>query len=446
MTAILIILSGILCAHAQAPVTATNQSTTLEAAPPPVSPAPEVSDSDPISVQQRLEKLENTMAQLRVDNTISTHSTATKFTAAMPKQTFTGLGPAASKIYYQSAATNWGLSSEFLSFSERHGIDSTGAPNVNRLNVTSLSPTLSARLHRRVLFNSQILFENGGSEASNTVTLQKGQVVLLMAYADWLSGDRQEMGVRIGHQLVPVGWVNTLNEPVTYHGVLKPEMERELIPSTWHENGVTLWINRARAEIQAGVFNSLNAGGFKGETFLAGGRSHGQTAPAEDLMSVVRIHTKFRHVLFGGSIIAGQSAQRSTSYSHGTFNIAEIHTLLRYSGVELFGQMAQGQLDDAAAISVVNSTVVGAKAKGYSLQLAACLWKGQQQAWGFIRRSDYDLHDQVPDAMVRDNALHKTTTTVGLSFFPLPNWVVKADYRRPGRRGDCPARDRLRLF
>ncbi len=445
MIAFLIIFSGIFGAHGQTPV----PNDVPSAAPPaeiskiiveddddnhvtPMGPTPTIMVQDVShrvpSVEQRLERLENTVSQLRLNNTVTSPSSETKFAAASVKQTFTGLGPSASKIYHQPAATIWGLSSEFMSFSERHGRDSTGAHNTNRLNVTSLSPTLAARLHRRVLFNSQILFENGGSEASNTVTLQKGQVVVLAAYADWLADDRQEMGIRFGHQLVPVGWVNTLNEPVTYHGVLKPELERELIPSTWHENGISLWVNRARAEIQAGVFNSLNASGYKGETFLAGGRSHGQNAPAEDLMSVVRIHTKGKYVLFGGSIVAGQSAQRADSYMHGTFNIAELHSLIRFRGFELFGQMAQGQLDDADSISVVNGTVVGSKAKGYSVQLATCLWKSQQRVWSFIRHSDYDLHDHVPDAMARDNSLHKTTTTVGMSFYPLPNWVVKADY------------------
>jgi len=398
----------------------------------PMGPTPSIMINDVShrvpTVEQRLEKLELTLSQLRLNNTVETNTTQTKFMAAMPKQTFTGLGPAASKIYYQPAATNWGLSSEFMSFSDRRGLDSTGAKNTNRLNVTSVSPTLAARLHRRVLFNSQLLIENGGSEASNTVTLQKGQVIVLQAYADWLADDRQEMGIRVGHQLVPVGWVNTLNEPVTYHGVLKPELERELIPSTWHENGVTLWVNRARAEIQAGVFNSLNAAGYKGETFLAGGRSHGQTAPAEDLMSVVRIHAKSDNVLFGGSIVAGQSAQRADAYMHGTFHIAEFHALARFRGLELFGQVAEGELKDSDSISVINGTVVGSKAKGYSLQLSTSLWKSRQRVWLFARYSDYDLHDRVPDGLARDNSLHKTTTTLGMSFFPLPNWVVKADF------------------
>lgn len=380
------------------------------------------------SVEQRLEKLENTISQLRINNTVETPTLETKFTPARPKQTFTGLGPAASKIYYQPAATTWGMSSEFMSFAVRHGRDAYGARNTDRLNVTSLSPSLAARLHPRVLFNSQLLIENGGSETSNTVTLQKGQVVVLQAYAEWLGDDRNELGVRIGHQLIPMGWVNTLNEPITYHGVLKPELERELVPSTWHENGVSLWVNRARADIQVGVFNSLDASGFKGETFLAGGRSHGQNAKAEDFMYVVRLNAKAENLLVGASLGAGQSAQGGDSYMHGTFNLGEVHALLRFRGFELFGQAAQGQLQDADSISVVNGTVMGSKAKGYSVQLATSLWKSKQPVWVFGRHSKYNLHDQVPSGMAQDPGLEKTANTFGVSYFPLANWVVKADY------------------
>ena len=87
------------------------------------------------------------------------------------------------------------MTTDFLSFSDRRGIDAvTGKPNIDRLSVSSLSPSLSAQLHPRVIFNSQFLFENGGAEASNTVTLQKGQAVVLQAYADWFENEKQNYG------------------------------------------------------------------------------------------------------------------------------------------------------------------------------------------------------------------------------------------------------------
>lgn len=348
-----------------------------------------------------------------------------------PEETFTGLGPSASKIYFtRDLNVVWGVTADFLSFVDRRGLDSTGNREVDRANVASLSPSLAARLHQRVLFNSQLLVENGGSESSNTVTLQKGQAVVLQAYVDWLGNENQEFGLRIGHQLIPIGTVNTSQESLTYFGVLKPELEREIIPSTWHENGVAFWFKRPTAEFQIGVFNSLNAQGFRGSSFLAGGRSNGQNAPADDWMGTFQFQLKGPIAEFGGSLAAGQSAQRVAAYRHGTFAVGEMHIRLKPTRrAELFLQLAQGQLVDADAISVMNSTVLGERARGASGHLALELWRDRQQSvWFYARHSKYDLHDRVPGGLARDNTLNKTQTTLGLSYYPIANWIMSADY------------------
>lgn len=352
--------------------------------------------------------------------------------AAKANETITDLGPAASKLYFLPNTNGpiFGMQAEFLSFGDRRGLDSSGAKNPDRLNVATVAPVLGLRLHKRVLFNAQILFENGGAESSNTVTLQKGQAVVLQAYADWLENEKQEFGVRIGHQLIPIGTVNTSQEAATFFGVLRPELERELIPSTWHENGLSVWARRPSADLQLGLFNSLNAQGMRGETFLAGGRSNGQNAPAQDYMATARIKIKLPVATLGGSIAVGQSAQSNIAYRHGTFGVGEAHAKLNLTQrLELFAQFAQGSLMDADSISVVNSTSMGSKAKGLSGHLAFQVLHGkEQQLWLFARHSHYDLQDHLPTGFTRDNSLNKTQTTLGISFFPMPSWVVKADY------------------
>lgn len=349
-----------------------------------------------------------------------------------PAHTFTALGPSASKIYFSGKdRVAWGMSADFLSFADRRGLDSFGNPNLDRLNVMALSPSLAVQLHRRVVFNSQFLFENGGAESSNTVTLQKGQAVVLQAYVDWFENEKQQFGVRIGHQLVPMGTVNTAQEAITYFGVLKPELERELIPSTWHENGISFWVRRKHAEFQIGAFSSLNAQGMRGDSFLAGGRSHGQSAPSQDLMGTMRILVKGKFADLGASVAAGQTAQGTLAYRHGTFALGEVHLRLKPSrSFEIFLQSGQGQLMDADSISVVNGTVMGERARGASGHLAFEVWRStEQKLWLFARHSRYDLHDRVPDSLLRDDSLNKTATTIGVSYFPLANWVVKADYQ-----------------
>jgi hypothetical protein len=53
--------------------------------------------------------------------------------------------------------------------------------------------------------------------------------------------------VRAGNVLMPMGFLNELHEPTTYLGALRPDTERQIIPTTWHENGVGVYWRRRPA-------------------------------------------------------------------------------------------------------------------------------------------------------------------------------------------------------
>ncbi|MBX3023055.1 MAG: hypothetical protein KF799_15370 [Bdellovibrionales bacterium] len=355
-------------------------------------------------------------------------TTAPPWHVPLASETLTGLGPSASKIYFSKEDYVFGLSAEFFAFKQQNGTNSAGVKNLNTSNVLSLAPSLGLHLNKRLVFNTQLLLENGGAESSGTVTQQKGQVIVRTAFIDWLGAEDGRAGLRLGHQLVPIGVVNTSADPTTFFGVQRPELERELIPSFWHENGVTAWVDRDRAEIQAGVFSSLNATGFHKDTFLAGGRSQGQSSPSDDLMAVFRINARRNNVTLGVSSLFGNSAQGNDSIRAGAFQVSEVHMQVNRSRLQLLAMYAQGDLQDADSISVVTSSTVAEQAKGYSLQAATELLGQKQKLWFFVRHSHYNLHDKVTDGLARDPALDKNITTFGVSYFPQPNFVLKVDY------------------
>lgn len=345
-------------------------------------------------------------------------------------ETKSQLGPAASKIYFSSAKWQLGLSADFFTYHESEE---------DRANVLSVAPVLSFRPHRRVIFNSQFLFENGGAESRNTVVLQTGQSIVLMAYVDWLASEDGYAGLRVGHQLVPIGWTNTRHESVTYFSVLRPELERELIPSLWHENGISYWVDRPHADIQIGVFNSLDAREFRKETFMAEGRGQGQNAPASDVMGAVRVNAKYEWFLLGMSLVGGQSAQDDPALRNASFRLAEIHTRWRWQKFELQAQGVRGQIDEADSISVRNMSEVASEADGTMAQIAFNLESGPKALWLFARQSRYNLQAKMPTGFVADKSLDKTATTLGVSYHPLPNLVIKADYAfKKTKTGNAP--------
>lgn len=47
--------------------------------------------------------------------------------------------------------------------------------------------------------------------------------------------------IRMGHIIVPVGLNNAHHEPLQYFTVYRPEGENTILPSTWHDTGLSLW-------------------------------------------------------------------------------------------------------------------------------------------------------------------------------------------------------------
>ncbi|HXU46945.1 MAG TPA: hypothetical protein VN783_15555, partial [Thermoanaerobaculia bacterium] len=115
-----------------------------------------------------------------------------------------GMGPAASKIYRGERGVSIGGYGE--AFYE--GPDSKtddGQPSGEHA-VTVLERAVvyvGYKWNDRLLFNSEIEFEDGGEEVS-----------VEFAYLDFLF--KPEFNLRAGHLLLPVGFLNELHEPTTF--------------------------------------------------------------------------------------------------------------------------------------------------------------------------------------------------------------------------------------
>lgn len=125
-------------------------------------------------------------------------------------------------------------------------------------------------------FGTEIEFEHGGTgsaveyESDESIEYEneteKGgeveleQFWLQKSFGNWLN-------VRAGHIVVPFGLVNAHHEPLNFFTVYRPEGENTILPSTWHQTGVSLWGKplswlRYEAQFLAGLdafkFNRLN--------------------------------------------------------------------------------------------------------------------------------------------------------------------------------------------
>jgi len=83
--------------------------------------------------------------------------------------------------------------------------------------------------------------------------------------------------LRFGHIVVPVGLNNAHHEPLNFFTVYRPEGENTILPSTWHQTGISFWGRTAKFRYEAQLLAGLNA-----ENFTTTGWIHkGPSSPLE---------------------------------------------------------------------------------------------------------------------------------------------------------------------
>ena len=68
--------------------------------------------------------------------------------------------------------------------------------------------------------------------------------------------------IRAGHIVVPVGLNNAHHEPLNFFTVYRPEGENTIMPSTWHQTGVSFWGRYKDFRYEAQLLAGLNADQF----------------------------------------------------------------------------------------------------------------------------------------------------------------------------------------
>ena len=118
------------------------------------------------------------------------------------------------------------------------------------------------------------------------------EVYIEQAYLNYQVIDN--MSVKGGLILIPMGIINEYHEPPSFNGVERPNVDNVIVPTTWREIGLGIdgRLNFAALRYQLYVVNGFNgydgAGVFKGSNGLRSGRQKG----AESYISSPNISAK----------------------------------------------------------------------------------------------------------------------------------------------------------
>src|SRR6266542_457473 len=292
--------------------TSSSASTTDQTTPKSaVKVGDDKQDPDLQELRRRLDLLAAEVETLRSGETQGTPLTD-------PQRRLLGLGPSAASVYERKAGVSIAGYGEML----YENFDSPDEGAGSRIDFLRAVLYTGYRFNERFVFNSEIEFEHGGEE-----------VGVEFAYLDYRV--RDNLSLRGGMLLVPLGLVNEFHEPNVFIGARRPQTEQQLIPSTWHENGFGVVGSSGTVSYRAYLVDGFDANGFSASG-LRGGRQEGIEAKASDWGVAGRLDVNpVPGVLVGTGLYRGNSGQDQFGTSDIGTTIVELHGQAQIRGVDV---------------------------------------------------------------------------------------------------------------
>ena len=261
--------------------------------------------------------------------------------------------------------------------------------------------------------------------------------------------------IKAGHIVVPVGLNNAYHEPLNFFTVYRPEGENTVLPSTWHQTGISFWGKTKGWRYELQFLAGLNSDNFTNTGWI----NKGSGTPTEG-----EIATKYGTALrIDNYCIKGLRIGLSGYYGHAIGNSYPNNkdgAESKYKGVVAIGaidftynnynwivrgQADYGYLSDAKQLKYFtnrlnglspfhHSAFVSKNAFAYGIEAGYNVFsqieklrQDNQKLYLFGRYEHYN-----PYASKTKNTSYDYTNVqrmaVGINYYPVKQIVVKAEY------------------
>ena len=342
--------------------------------------------------------------QTLIDET-SDLKTGFNYTTVDTTKSFSGLGAAASKVYYSKSPLSIGGYGEMY---YAHTSNS-GSANTSKVDVYRFVPYIGYKFTDNIILNVELEFEHGGVEAGDG-----GEVIVEFMYLDFLLNEHANL--RVGHMLMPMGLINERHEPTLFTTVQRPNTSKYLIPSTWHESGVMAFgnITDGLQYKVAGVtgLDSSNTG----DKWIRNGRGGSFENKNPDLGFTARLdYTGTNGLLLGAS-----------TYLDSSITMWDVHADYKVGPFRAYGVYTQTTRDDEDATAAGNGAT---DAQGGFLNIGYDMFSfisgTNQKLPLFVQFESVSPEEDLVNANGTDSI---DTTTIGINYFPHDQVVLKLDY------------------
>jgi len=358
--------------------------------------------ADIAALQQEVKELKE-MTQTLVDET-SDLKTGFNYTVVDNDKTYSGLGPAASKVYYSKSPLSIGGYGEmYYSSTDKEGESRTSETQVKRF-ITYFGYKFSDN----IILNTEIEYEGGGVTVGGT----GDEVILEFMYLDFLQN--KNFNARVGNFLMPMGLINEQHEPTLFTTVQRPSTAYYLIPSTWHESGVMAYGNIIDGlEYKVAAVTALQPNDAGGDKWLRKGRGGAFKVTNPKPAGVLRVdYTGTNGLLAGASL-----------YSDENILMWDAHVDYKVNAARVYGTYTQssrsGTTDGSTQVTETKGGYINAS---YDVLSFTDINKRLPL---FVQYEIYNPQAARADGTSRDDT---TNISMGANFFPHEQIVLKADY------------------
>ena len=315
-------------------------------------------------------------------------------------------------------------------------------------------------------FGTEIEFEHGGNGLAFEKEdeeggeweqeVEKGGEVELEQF--WLQKSFSNVvNLRFGHIVVPVGLTNAHHEPTNFFTVYRPEGESTIMPSTWHQTGVSLFGRYRDWRYEAQLLAGLNADGFTNTNWIKNGaKSPLEYDVANKYGVAIRLDNNTVRGLriglsgyYGHSI--GNSYPRNAAGVDATYKgrviVGAVDMTYKGHNWIVRGQADYGYLGDAEQLKYLynrvnkkspfhhsayvskNAYAIGLEA-GYDVfSQIQTLRQQQKKLYVFGRYEQYDPYASQTKGISYNYTAVKRVAA-GVNYYPLRQIVVKAEFSK----------------
>jgi len=231
-----------------------------------------------------------------------------------------------------------------------------------------------------------------------------------------------------------MGYVNLYHEPTLFNTVQRPDVEKQLIPSTWHELGLSVYGKTVTFEYQAGVFTALDMNNavigtpLTDKDWIRKARIGNESDKGMDNTAVVaRLdYNGINGLQIGASAYAAKAGNaKIAGKEEGDMLMTDVHALYQREGFKVRALYTQSHLTHADAYSAS----MPEKARGGYVNLEYNVLPFFTQTSDrlpiFFQYENYNLASERVDGSSFGDT---QSFTYGLNYFPHEQVVLKGEY------------------